>query len=533
MYIDLSDDANGRICLNAAAADKLKEAVDVKVNLASNSTVSFDGSTDLTPGVTGILKIANGGTNSNTNNGAYTNLINQGSLTNANTNLNRGLYTWSTSALNTPKENSYGGLYNFIANTSRTAGASIGSSVSNSWVWQVAFDTSDTTPYIRKSINAGEFSSWVKLASISDIDSRMGTYLPLSAGESKKLTGALGLTKDVMYGTTLPTSGFDGQLFFLEDDGATLPTGGNTGYALVKNSNADGDASWKSSQITWVAGTSNGPKPKIFNIEGTAIPAASASASGVVTTGAQTFAGEKTFHSGLKLTNATQLRAYSNSMTQATPSSTTYYEPFNWFDANNKRIGAIGTTSYADGIIATHIQVQREIDGTNHYQQLYMMIGADGTKYCKATKLYGAVWNDYAECRESLDNEPGYVLIENGNDTLSKSTERLQAFAGVCSDTFGFNQGETERAKTPIAVAGRVLVYPYQNKNNYKPGDCVCTAPGGTVDIMTREEIIQYPDRIVGTVSCVPDYEEWGGNGDCSNVKDPVKINGRIWIKVK
>jgi hypothetical protein len=162
-----------------------------------------------------------------------------------------------------------------------------------------------------------------------------------------------------------------------------------------------------------------------------------------------------------------------------------------------------------------------------------MMIEADGTKYCKATKLYGAVWNDYAECRESLDNEPGYVLIENGDDTLSKSTERLQAFAGICSDTFGFNQGETERAKTPIAVAGRVLAHTYQDRNNYKPGDCVCTAPGGTVDIMTREEIIQYPDRIVGTVSCVPNYEEWGGNGDCSNIRDPIKVNNRIWIKVR
>ena len=44
----------------------------------------------------------------------------------------------------------------------------------------------------------------------------------------------------------------------------------------------------------------------------------------------------------------------------------------------------------------------------------------------------------------------------------------------------------------------------------------------------TREEIIQYPDRIVGTVSCVPDYEEWG-NGD----RPAVKVDGRIWIKVR
>ena len=45
---------------------------------------------------------------------------------------------------------------------------------------------------------------------------------------------------------------------------------------------------------------------------------------------------------------------------------------------------------------------------------------------------------------------------------------------------------------------------------------------------MTREEIQKYPDRIVGTVSCVPEYEEWGDRD-----RGPVRVNGRIWIKVK
>ena len=143
----------------------------------------------------------------------------------------------------------------------------------------------------------------------------------------------------------------------------------------------------------------------------------------------------------------------------------------------------------------------------------------------------GAVWNDYAECREADTIDPGYVLVEVGDDSLTKSTERLSSFAGVSSDTWGFSQGETDKAKTPIAVAGRVLVYPYQDRNNYKPGDCVCAAPGGTVDIMTREEVIQWPDRIVGTVSSVPSYEKWGG-GETAD-RGPVDVNGRIWIKVR
>ena len=151
--------------------------------------------------------------------------------------------------------------------------------------------------------------------------------------------------------------------------------------------------------------------------------------------------------------------------------------------------------------------------------------------WLQGDSVTGAVWNDYAECRRADSQEPGYVMFEKGDDSLSKTVERLQHFAGVVSDTWGFSQGETDEAKTNIAVAGRVLVYPYRDRNEYKPGDCVCAAPDGKVDIMTREEVVQYPDRIVGTVSCVPDYEEWGG-GELAD-RDPVKANGRIWIKVK
>jgi hypothetical protein len=151
--------------------------------------------------------------------------------------------------------------------------------------------------------------------------------------------------------------------------------------------------------------------------------------------------------------------------------------------------------------------------------------------WVEGNAVTSAVWNDYAEYRQSDCEEFGYVLTENGNDTLSKTTERLQHFAGISSDTWGFSQGETENAKTPIAVAGRVLAYTYRDRNEYKPGDCVCAAPGGTVDIMTREEVINWPDRIVGTVSCVPEYDTWG----CGEGADrpAVQVDGRIWIKIK
>ena len=50
---------------NAATATKLATARTIQTNLASTAPASFDGSANITPGVTGILPIANGGTGQN------------------------------------------------------------------------------------------------------------------------------------------------------------------------------------------------------------------------------------------------------------------------------------------------------------------------------------------------------------------------------------------------------------------------------------------------------------------------------------
>jgi hypothetical protein len=47
---------------NAGTATKLATARTIRTNLASTSTASFDGSANITPGVTGTLPVANGGT---------------------------------------------------------------------------------------------------------------------------------------------------------------------------------------------------------------------------------------------------------------------------------------------------------------------------------------------------------------------------------------------------------------------------------------------------------------------------------------
>lgn len=143
-----------------------------------------------------------------------------------------------------------------------------------------------------------------------------------------------------------------------------------------------------------------------------------------------------------------------------------------------------------------------------------------------AATVNGAVWNDYAEYRAIDASAPaGYCVVEKGNDELTVSTRRLEPAAYIVSDTFGFSIGKTAKARCPVAVAGRVLAYPFEDRDSYKPGDPVCAAPGGRVSKMTRKEAASFPDRIIGIVSAIPDYETWGEN--------EVKVNGRIWIKVK
>ena len=167
------------------------------------------------------------------------------------------------------------------------------------------------------------------------------------------------------------------------------------------------------------------------------------------------------------------------------------------------------------------------------------LTGSDNTKFLRgdgvwanelmgpftATKVYNAVYNDYAECRTTIDCKSGCVVADNDDGSLYITNKRLIPGAQVVSDTYGNLMGKTEEAQTPIAVAGRVLVYTYQPRENYHAGMAVCSAPNGTVDIMSREEIRDYPDCVIGIVSEIPQYEFWG--------TDNVKVNGRIWIKVR
>ena len=59
---------------NAATATKLANARTIQTNLGSTSSASFNGTANITPGVTGTLAVANGGTGATSKSGARTNL---------------------------------------------------------------------------------------------------------------------------------------------------------------------------------------------------------------------------------------------------------------------------------------------------------------------------------------------------------------------------------------------------------------------------------------------------------------------------
>lgn len=340
-----------------------------------------------------------------------------------------------------------------------------------------------------------------------ELDGNADTATKFASAQSITLTGDVTGTASSQAGWSITTT--------LSNSGVTSGTYGPTG-----NVNGTNGATISVPQITVDA---KGRVTSIVNRTYTSVN---------TDTNTTYSAGAGLTLSGTQFKHSNSITAGSVGTAQAPSHGGTFKIPKITYDAQGHITGAttVNITLPADNNTDTKVTTAAQtsskiyVTGTPSTRTVTGTLQYNSNVYISGNVMHGACWNDYAEYRISDCQEPGRVICENGDDTLSLATERLQPAGNVISDTFGFAIGETEMAKTPIAVSGRVLVYPYEDRYSYNPGDAVCAAPGGTVSKMTREEIITYPERIIGTVSAIPEYETWGeGN---------VSVNGRIWIKV-
>lgn len=359
-------------------------------------------------------------------------------------------------------------------------------------------------------------------------------YLPLTAGEDKKIQGELGLTSGKNYGDSLPSTGFTGEIFFVKDEqergvlfrGETVATSALSSISIPTEITQNIDSSYLL-QVYQNGVLLSAPENYSIASDNASITlnGYSCQANDIFT-----FVMISDTIQGLDSTVYATKEYLDNKLANFDFSSSDYVAK-----AGDTMTGAltapsitVSNTTNATSATTGALQVKGGIGVSNSIYAGGAITTASSitaTRNITGSKVYGAVWNDYAEYRISDCLEAGRVVCENGDDTLSISNKRLQPGANIISDTFGFAIGETEDAKCPIAVSGRVLAYTYEPRDEFKPGKAVCAGPNGTVSRMTRKEIKEYPERIIGTVSAIPSYEYWGENN--------VPVNGRIWIKVK
>ena len=167
-----------------------------------------------------------------------------------------------------------------------------------------------------------------------------------------------------------------------------------------------------------------------------------------------------------------------------------------------------------------HILCQKEGD-----TQLYKFTDDRGIFINGRGIMQGAAWNDYAEYRpfEGETPQPGQIVCDTGHGTVQLSTRKLQPCAHIISDTYGYIIGDSTNA-VPIALAGRTLVCLDQlSLLNLQLGDCICAGSNGFASKMTRQEITNFPEAIIGIVCEIPEGAQ----------HKPAGLDNRVWVNVK
>lgn len=479
--VSFTNTVSASISGNAATATKLATARSLKTKLDSTTAVTFDGSADQNAiPVTGTLGAANGGTGKTSLQDAANALINAlstGSSTPVDADYYVSQYVSGGTTTTTYHRRPMSALYTYIQGKTDT---------------RYVKKTGDTMTG-DLTVQGGTSSSAARI--------NLNRY-------DGSVTGFVGYSKDsTKYGLYIAgTSPVTGYLTYIDT------SSGRVYYRDSYNTNSVSLAYSQSglayADYSWLAGW-NGYELRA--VAKTQFAQASHThsylpLSGGTMTGWITFDAEQGIYARIKRKKA--------------DGGGWAYAPYRFIGNDNNTFASIGVYGSADTLGYIYI-------GAGDWNStVNLRITPAGI--VSATKVRGAVFNDYAEYRQVDDPlKPGSCVHEVGDGSMIMTTQRLQRGCKIISDTYGFDIGETEICNTPIAVSGRVLAYIYEGREEARKhiGYPVCSGPNGTISIMTDEEEEKYPSRIVGTISEIPDYDVWGS--------DNIKVDGRIWIYVR
>jgi hypothetical protein len=151
----------------------------------------------------------------------------------------------------------------------------------------------------------------------------------------------------------------------------------------------------------------------------------------------------------------------------------------------------------------------------------------DSEGQIKAAKVWGAVWNDYADFQLLNDRlEYGRCYYDNIEGAKICNQRCQMGVIGVASDTFGSSVGHQRNPgrEVPIAVSGWALAFV---DKSYATGTPLTNDEHGQLTEMTMEEKMRFPERLIATYK-KPEYDTHFGT---TNHK--ILVNGRHWVKVR
>lgn len=146
----------------------------------------------------------------------------------------------------------------------------------------------------------------------------------------------------------------------------------------------------------------------------------------------------------------------------------------------------------------------------------------------KGNKVYNAVWNDLADCipvDDEVELEAGRCYCFDGTHYYKSDRYLADGIIGIHSDTYGMHMGAKQGVKQmDVAVAGFVLAYV---DTTYPVGTALTCTEDGMLTAMSRQDKIEYPEKIVAIYWKNELEEYWGSD------TQKVKVNGRRWVKVR